>query len=102
MGLFSKWMYAATSHHAPAGGVEQIQVERDDLLQVPFKQQSFCGKQTWEKGAVQSFRQIFPSAEQILNEIRKAGYHANKEGLFLLADKTFSLDCLIGIFDPGL
>ncbi len=23
-------------------------------------------------------------------------------GLFLLADKTFSLDCLIGIFDPGL
>ena len=79
MGLFSKWMYAATSHHAPAGGVEQIQVERDDLLQVPFKQQSFGGKQTWEKGAVESFRQIFPSAEQILNEIRKAGYHANKE-----------------------
>lgn len=79
MGLFAKWMYAATSHHAPAGGVEQIKVERDDLLSVPFSQKSFAGKQIWEKGAVESFRQLFPTPDKILHEIRKAGYHANKE-----------------------
>ena len=97
MGLFSKWMNAATSHHAPAGGVEQIQVERDDLLQVPFKQQSFRGKQTWEKGAVESFRKIFPSAEQILNEIRKAGYHANKLKKQHLLQLTFSMSTIVSL-----
>ena len=80
MSMHTKWMYAGTSHYAPAGGVEQLQVDRDDLLktclQKGVEQKFVQGK--WLAEAKASFKDVFPTPEDILHETRKAGYLANK------------------------
>ena len=78
--MHTKWMYAGTSPYAPAGGVEQLQIDREDLLQTCLRkgvEQKFVqGK--WLAEAKASFKDIFPTPEDILRETRKAGYLANK------------------------
>ena len=92
---FSKWLYAATSHHPAAGGVEQIRVDRDDIINVPFNARTFSGKKLWERGGKSSFCSVFPSPDQILHKIRKAGYHANKQAAaacaYILKDTNMTL-----------
>ena len=73
-------MYAGTSHYAPAGGVQQLQIDREDLLNICLQkgmEQKFVhGK--WLAEAKASFKDVFPTPEEILKETRKAGYLANK------------------------
>lgn len=84
MSMFTKWMYAATSNHAAAGGVEQLQVDRNDLLGTWLRDTNIVsstkefGEQQWLAKAKSGFKEVFPAPEQILHETRKAGYLANK------------------------
>lgn len=91
MSVFSKWLYAATSKHAKDGGVEQLKVSTDDLVELTRLQtdDEFYKKRVWTKGK-ETFHQIVPKPEQIFAEIRKAGYLANKQSAaaaaFILMD----------------
>lgn len=91
MSVFSKWLYAATSKHANDGGVEQLKVSTDDLVELTRLQtdDEFYKNRVWTKGK-ETFHQIVPKPEQILAEIRKAGYLANKQSAaaaaFILMD----------------
>ena len=84
MSMFTKWTYAATSKHAAAGGVEQLQVDRNDLLGTWLRDTNIVsgtkefGEQQWLAKAKSGFKEVFPAPEQILHETRKAGYLANK------------------------
>ena len=79
MGLFSKWLYAATSRHSTAGGVTQLKVDKQDFvdLQHLYKEKEFTKKKVWEDG-LKTFKEIVPRPDKIVPEIRKAGYHSNK------------------------
>lgn len=86
MSLYNRWLYAATSDQAAEGGVAQIQVDRRDLMHVQLRQEGMkvteglkaCDS-GWIKSAKRSFKDVFPTPEQILKETRKAGYRANKQ-----------------------
>ena len=80
MSVFSKWLYAATSKHSEDGGVEQLKISTEDLLELTGMQtdDEFYKKRVWTKGK-DTFHQVVPKPDQIFVEIRKAGYLANKQ-----------------------
>ena len=71
-------------HTMPRLVVEQLQVDRNDLLQTWLRDTTITadskdfGQQLWLAKAKSGFKEVFPAPEKILNETRKAGYLANK------------------------
>ena len=49
--MYTKWLFAVTSKYPTAGGVQQLQMELDDLQAVPFSKAAWCCKRVWaERG----------------------------------------------------
>lgn len=80
MSIFAKWTYAATSSYSEEGGVSQLQLDLNDFVEaaslVPVK--AFFASKVWDQGS-STFHHIIPGPEEVHAEIRKAGYHANKQ-----------------------